>query len=246
MSVLLRIFLIVNLTCIATAQAAEPDWSDYGQLLTHYVAAGEIEGVPLNRVNYSAWRNDPLWPGVVKMIADYPAEQLQTRAEKLSFYINVYNILAIKMVLDHWPLESIKDAGSLFRPVWHKDAGTVNGTTVSLQTVEDDYLRAMEEPRIHMAIVCASVSCPDLRAEPYQATKLEAQLDDQAKTFLHNAAKGVRVEGNEVETSKIFDWFEKDFAKVGGVETFLRKYRELPEKPEIDADLNYNWHLNGA
>ena len=236
--------LLSLLTC-NTSQAAEPDWNAYGQLLRQYVSAGEIDGVPLNQVNYSAWKKDPLWPQVVDQIATYPADQLQTRAEKLSFYINAYNILAIKMVLDHWPVNSIKDAGSLFRPVWKKDVGTLHGKTVTLQSVEDDLLRSMGEPRIHMAIVCASVSCPDLRAEPYLAATLDAQLDDQATRFLNNTAKGVQLNGNTIVTSKIFGWFEDDFATSGGVDAFIRHYRPLPENSEIDADIDYNWNLNG-
>ncbi len=225
--------------------AAEPDWTAYDHLLHQYVSAGEIDGVALNQVNYSAWREDPRWPEVVEQISKFPAEQLQTRAEKLSFYINAYNILAIKTVLDHWPVESIKDAGSLFRPVWRRDAGTLHGKVISLQSVEDDLLRSMAEPRIHMAIVCASVSCPDLRAEPYRAATLNIQLDDQAKAFLHNTAKGARVSGDTVEVSKIFDWFEDDFSVSGGIEKFIRQYLQLPANNTIKADIDYNWQLNG-
>ena len=236
--------LTIALAC-TQANAAEPDWNHYAQLLQRHVSAGEIDGVKLNTVNYSAWRNDPLWPQVISQLESVPADQLQTREEKLAFYINAYNILAIKMVLDHWPAESIKDAGSLLRPVWGKNVGKLHGKTVTLQGVEDDLIRSLGEPRIHMAIVCASVSCPDLRAEPYRVATLGAQLDDQATQFLHNDAKGVRIDGNTVYASKIFDWFEGDFEGVGGVEAFIRRYRELPANSEIDPDIPYNWNLNG-
>lgn len=231
---------------ITPAFAAEPDWSAYGQLLQRHVSAGEIDGVKLNTVNYSAWRIDPLWPQVVSQLETFPAEQLKTRDEKLSFYINAYNILAIKMVLDHWPVKSIKDAGSLLRPVWRKNVGTLHGKTVTLQGVEDDLIRSLDEPRIHMAIVCASVSCPDLRAEPYRTDTLNAQLDEQTSQFLNNAAKGVTIKGNSVKVSKIFDWFEDDFGGEKGVEAFIRRYRELPASSNIDANITYNWKLNGS
>ncbi len=129
--------------------------------------------------------------------------------------------------------------------MWGKNVGKLHGKTVTLQGVEDKMIRTLGEPRIHMAIVCASVSCPDLRAEPYRVATLNAQLDDQSTHFLHNDAKGVRIDGNTVYASKIFDWFEGDFDDVGGVEGFIRRYRELPANSEIDPDITYNWNLNG-
>lgn len=119
-------------------------------------------------------------------IKQFPVKNLSSREKKLAFYINSYNILALKMVVDHWPLKSIKDIGSLFRPVWGKVAGTISGKLVSLDDIENDIIRPMGEPRIHLAIVCASVSCPDLRTEPYTAKKLDSQLDEQVRLFLNN------------------------------------------------------------
>lgn len=235
---------VVALLLSHPLQAAEPDWSAYRQLLQDHVRSGELEGVKLTVVDYPAWQNNPLWPQVVEQLNTYPADQLQTRAEKLAFYINAYNILAIKMVLDNWPLDGIRDAGSLLFPVWRKDVGQLHGKTVTLQQVEDDMIRSLNEPRIHMAIVCASVSCPDLRPEPYTAAQLEQQLEEQTRAFLHNDAKGVRINGNDVEVSKIFDWFEKDFADAGGVKAFIERYRPLPAQSSIDDYLDYNWNLN--
>lgn len=238
------------LTCgllqVMPAFAAEPDWTPYAQLLEKHVRPGERDGVALNQVNYSALKNDPLWPQVVALVEQFPVTQLASPQEKLSFHINAYNVFALKMVLDHWPVKSIKDAGSLLRPVWKKPVGTLDGKTVTLQQVEDDFLRSMGEPRIHMAIVCASVSCPDLRNEPYRAATLETQLEDQATSFLANKKKGLYLEDDTVHVSKIFSWFEDDFAVSGGVEKFLRRYQSLPEKLSIDADIDYNWTLNGS
>lgn len=104
----------------------------------------------------------------------------------------------------------------------------------------------MGEPRIHLAIVCASVSCPDLRNEPYTATTLNKQLDEQANAFLRNDKKGLHIAKDEILVSKIFKWFKKDFEKVGGVEAFTRGYRaDLPVAYEIDADIDYDWSVNG-
>ena len=149
------------------------------------------------------------------------------------------------MVLDHWPIDSIKDIGSLISPVWGKFAGDIDGKAVSLDEIENKILRTMGEPRIHFAIVCASVSCPDLRNTPYTSSKLNAQLDEQAQQFLSNTEKGLRIEKDSIHISKIFDWFEKDFKSVGGVEAFIRGYRiDLPKLPLKD-DIDYDWNMNG-
>ncbi len=104
----------------------------------------------------------------------------------------------------------------------------------------------MGEPRIHLAIVCASVSCPDLRNEPYTAVKLESQLDDQVQQFLNNQGKGLKIENKVIRLSKIFDWFEEDFDGNGGIAGFIKKYR--PDLPElrIKANIPYDWSVNGV
>ena len=151
------------------------------------------------------------------------------------------------MVLDHWPLESIKDAGSFFSPVWGKDAGVIGGKTVSLDDIENDIIRPMGEPRIHLAIVCASVSCPDLNRQPYTAAALNKQLDQQASIFLHNDKKGLYIAHDEIVVSKIFKWFRHDFDKAGGVDVFIRGYRpDLPVDYAITPGIAYNWSVNGV
>jgi hypothetical protein len=138
-----------------------------------------------------------------------------------------------------------KDVGTLISPVWDKPAGSINGKTVSLDDIENKILRQMGEPRIHFAIVCASVSCPDLRNTPYTASNLNAQMNEQVQQFLANADKRVRIGDRNIQISRIFDWFEMDSKPAGGVETFIRRYRaDLPELPLKDG-INYDWSLNG-
>ncbi|HLF95669.1 MAG TPA: DUF547 domain-containing protein [Methylococcaceae bacterium] len=227
------------------AQAAEPDWSAYGQLLERHLSRRSEAGIELMWLDYSTLRHDPAFPPVVEQIAVFPAENLRTLEERLAFHINAYNILAIKTVLEHWPVQSIKDAGSLLRPVWKRPAGQVSGKPLSLDEIEDG-LRQLGEPRIHMAIVCASKSCPDLRREPYAAAKLDRQLAEAAAAFLDNPAKGLRVEDGAIRVSKIFDWFGGDFEAAGGVAVFLTRYHAaLPAGLPVRADLPYDWSLNG-
>ena len=224
--------------------AAEPDWSSYALALKN-VSSGTKNNVKLALVDYQTLKENGKLEAAYQQLSSFPVKNLNSKKEKLAFYINAYNILALKTVIDHWPLDSIKDVGSLLSPVWGKPAGSIDGKTVSLDDIENKILRPMGEPRIHFAIVCASVSCPDLRDTPYTASKLNAQLDEQVQKFLGNADKGLRVGNESIQISRIFDWFGKDFKPAGGVEAFIRRYRsDLPELP-LKEDINYDWNVNG-
>jgi len=224
--------------------AAEPDWNAYAEVLKN-VTPGTKNNVKLALVDYQTLKENGKLEAAYQQLSSFPVKNLSNKDEKLAFYINAYNILALKTVIDHWPLDSIKDDGSLLSPVWGKPAGSIDGKTVSLDDIENKILRPMGEPRIHFAIVCASVSCPDLRNTPYTASKLNAQLDEQVQKFLTNADKGLRVGDKDIQISKIFDWFGKDFKPAGGVEAFIRRYRsDLPELP-LKEDINYDWNVNG-
>ncbi|MCW8885491.1 MAG: DUF547 domain-containing protein [Motiliproteus sp.] len=226
------------------AAAAEPDWRSYNELLNEYVSPGQAQGVTLNQVNYSALKSDPRWQQLLAMLESYPLASLESRQEKIAFYINAYNVLAIKTVVDHWPLESIKDVGSWLSPVWKRDAGMLGGSPVSLDHIEHGVLRKLDEPGIHFAIVCASLSCPDLRTEAFVAERLEMQLSDQLQQFVANDAKGAQVDGNRLRISKIFDWFEGDFKQAGGVVPYIQKNTGI-SATKLDGYLNYDWRVNG-
>ncbi|MDP3330896.1 MAG: DUF547 domain-containing protein, partial [Methylococcaceae bacterium] len=162
---------LLNLTLSLSVFAASPDWSVYAKALQS-VKTGNKHDTPLNVVDYSALINWGQLEAAYQVIKAFPVKSLASKEEKLAFYINTYNILALKMVLDNLPVDSIKDVGNLLSPVWKKTAGVIAEKDVSLDAIENDVIRKMGEPRIHFAIVCASVSCPDLRTEPYTAEKL--------------------------------------------------------------------------
>ncbi|MFU8787758.1 MAG: DUF547 domain-containing protein [Methylobacter sp.] len=236
---------VLNLTLSVTVFAASPDWSVYAKALQS-VKTGNKHDTPLNQVDYSALKKSGQLEAAYQIIKTFPVATLASKEEKLAFYINTYNILALKMVLDNFPVDSIKDVGNVLSPVWKKTAGEIGGKEVSLDAIENDVIRKMGEPRIHFAIVCASVSCPDLRTEPYTAEKLNVQLDDQAKSFLNNAKKGLNDDGKVIHVSKIFDWFGKDFKTVGGIEAFIRQHRSGLSKAAIETDIDYDWSLNSV
>lgn len=225
--------------------AEEPDWTSYQTVLSH-VKPGIKNGVLLIQVDYQTIKTNGSLDKAVEELSAFKLERLTDKNEKLAFYINAYNILALKKVADYWPTESIKDAGSLFTPVWDKPAGNLGGKTVTLGEVEHKILRPMGEPRIHLAIVCASVSCPDLRDEPYTAMRLDNQLNDQTRQFLNNKGKGLKIEKKVIRISKIFDWFEDDFERIGGVSAFLKHYKKDLPKLKVKANIPYDWATNGV
>ena len=228
------------------------DFSTWDGLLKKYVASKTINRVKLNAVNYKKLGKDEAYTKLVKDLEKSSLSSLKTREEKLAFWINVYNIMAAKMVLDNYPVKSIKDAGSLFTAVWKKPVGTVAGQNRTLNEIEHEILRKMGEPRIHVAIVCASVSCPDLRPEAYTAKKLNVQLDEQMKQFLANAKKGLRVDKKKgrIYLSSIFKWFKEDFESKGGVRAFIAPYSPENLKGAVAnkrlrvSYLDYDWGLN--
>ena len=182
--------------------------------------------------------------------------KLKTYEEKLAFWINVYNVFAVKIVADNYPVKSIKDVGGLFKSVWKVKAGIVGGREYTLHEIEHEILRKMEEPRIHAAIVCASISCPNLSIETFIPERINEQLDIQMKGFLANPKKGMRVETSgalkRLFLSPIFDWFKEDFESRGGVLKFIEPYVD-PKHRQVFTNsslsilyMDYNWSINGS
>ncbi|MGI9039132.1 MAG: DUF547 domain-containing protein [Gemmatimonadota bacterium] len=185
-----------------------------------------------------------------------------SRDERLALWINAYNAYTIKLILTRYPdIESIKDIPRR----WKRDDWLVGGERYSLDAMEHEILRKeFDEPRIHFAIVCASISCPDLQPEAYQGAKIEEQLTRAARGFLTNPEKGMRIERKdpflggeyyEVRLSSIFKWFGEDFEKQAGSRIdFVRPYVEPDTRALLDANrddlkvrfLDYDWDLNGT
>ena len=240
-----RIFLIITLLlCLPNAYAEPVKWSNYAGLLLTHVQPGEKNGVQVNLVDYSAWKADPRRLKVLRKLENFDLSILHTKDEKLAFWINTYNIMAIEKVLSHWPIESIRDEGNFFNSVWKQPVIMVAGKIRSLNEIEHHILRPMGQPLIHVAIVCASVSCPDLRREPYTAENLQAQLQAQATDFLANADKGLYVDADGLHISSIFVWFEDDFGDEGVV-AWLHQYRkDIRPDAKIVSYLPYDWYIN--
>lgn len=222
-------------------------WQPYQMLLDNHLAPATIEGIELTALDYHGVKDDPAFREMVKRLEKFSLLTMTSGNDSLAFWINAYNFLAIKIVVDNYPVESIKDIGSLFTSVWKKDAGIIGEKIYTLNEIEHEILRKQfEEPRIHFSIVCASLSCPDLRGKVYLPSVLESQLNVAAANFLNNKSKGLQTIGNQLKISQIFNWFEDDFQPAGGVWKFIRKYRPdlgVEKKYSIDY-LTYDWRLN--
>lgn len=169
--------------------------------------------------------------------------------QQLAFLINTYNGYQLRQVIDHYPLASIKDVGSLFSSPWSKKFFTLFNEPASLDIVEHQMIRKLfDEPRIHFAVNCASISCPPLMPEAFVASNLDAQLDAATINFLSDRQANY-LEGSTLYLSKIFDWYEEDFG--GNVVAFVAGYWSEPsgllkQKPNTIkvAYSSYDWNLN--
>ncbi len=231
---------------LAPVRAEALDEGLYAQILEQYSRA--VADTAGTRVDYPGLARSADWKRLIRSLSRSEPAALETREERLAFWINAYNILAIDTVVRNQPVDSIRDIGSLWSPVWDREAGTIAGKPYSLGEIEHEILRPMQEPRIHLAIVCASTSCPSLRREPFTAARLDAQLDDATRAFLASPTKGLRIEADAIRLSKIFDWFEEDFEAVGGVRAFVRRYAPPAARAGLDGRriryLDYDWRLN--
>jgi len=167
---------------------------------------------------------------------------------QLAYWINVYNAFTVKLIVDNYPVASIKDIKKgipFISTVWDIKFIEFENETIDLNKVEHGILRKkFDEPRIHFAVNCASFSCPRLLNEAFVAEKLEQQLSQMTIHFLNDHEKN-RFTKNEIQLSKIFKWFRSDFTKQGSLIKFLNQY--APVKIDINANinyLNYNWQLN--
>ena len=215
------------------------EWpAEYARLLGKYVTPAGVK--------YSEWKASAddmkAIQAVVDGIAAAPASGAKGR-EQLAFHINAYNAWILREALAKYPVKSVKDTLFTF---FTGNRIVVAGEKMSFNRLEKDIIRPrFGEPRIHFALNCASRSCPPLRAEPYDATRLDAQLDEQARGYV-NSERGVKVSGETAQYSKIFDWYKDDFGGDAGVAALMKKYRKGPSAFKTVGHQDYDWSLNEA
>jgi Protein of unknown function, DUF547 len=178
------------------------------------------------------------------------------RAEQFAYWVNLYNALTVKVVLDHYPVASIRNIdispGLFSDGPWDAELARVEGEPVSLNDIEHRILRPIwRDARVHYAVNCASVGCPDLAPEAFTAGNSDALLEAGARAYV-NSLRGARVESGRLTVSSIYIWFEEDF---GGsdrtVIEHLRRYADPPLAEQLRSirsidDDTYDWSLNDA
>ncbi len=239
----LRGIALVLVLVIASSRQAHADTIDHSAwdgLLKQYV--DDNGRVAYRRLQSEA--GDTL-RGYLATLATAPVEKLAPK-ERLAFWINAYNAIIVAAVLEGYSAEGPLRRIRLFKSYRQ----TIAGEARTPDDIEHGILRPrFQDFRAHFALVCASTSCPKLRREAYVATSLDAQLDDQARSFLDDKGRN-RIEPatGKVELSQIFEWFNEDFERVGGLAAALMPYisHEQAEllrqgKPTF---LAYDWSLN--
>ncbi len=263
-----RLLEFPSTSTIATQPAFSYD--DYVAALSAYV---DDRGM----VDYPSLKDDrQQLDTFAALLARVSAEQYEkwSAAARIAFWINAYNALTLEAILEHYPIKASL-AASLIYPensirqipgVWGKLQFRVTGRRMTLNQIEHDTLRTQfDEPRIHMALVCAAMGCPPLRNEPYLGDKLDAQLDDQTRRFLAHPDKfRIDRDANTVFLSPIFKWFGQDFVKRYGTDqkftnhndaqravlNFASRYLEPDDRRYLETGTyrieytDYDWSLN--
>lgn len=229
--------------CVLSPVAAEVNYTEYGRLLECYV---EAEGV-----RYQAWADhaeDRLaLKEFLREASEIDVPALSVGAQK-AFYINLYNAAMLEAVFEHWPIDSVKKIGLLPFSIFKKDFIQQGGRRLSLDEVEKGILlKQYFDPRIHFAVNCASESCPPLRAEPFVAARLDAQLDEQTRHFARSQrAARINLKKKSVAYSELFKWYKDDFADANPGQ-YLNRYRDQALPLDFAVEwIEYDWSLNSV
>lgn len=244
---------------VSGTQTTEPlNYDNYASILKTYVnenAMVDYQGLQKKRQKLDTF-NETLSTVTTETYESWE------QAEQIAFWTNAYNSLTLQSIIDQNPLKkSIRDIPG----VWRGRKFQLVGQSKTLDNIEHKTLRVdFNEPRIHMALVCAAVSCPPLRNEPYTGEKLDAQLEDQTRQFLASP-HGFRIDraADEVYLSSIFQWFGEDWKATYGVEekftgnaneravlNFISGYLNPDDRAYLEAGdykvkyLDYDWALN--
>jgi len=194
--------------------------------------------------------------GDLQMIKAFIEGEAEIIPETLSadeatvYWANLYNALTLQIVLENYPVKSIREIKSGFRPgPWKRKLVTINGENLSLDNIEHDILRQKyPSPYVHYMVNCASVGCPNLKPGLWQIDTLEADQKSAARDFI-NSRRGAVVTDKGLKLSSIYKWFKKDFGGQAGVLAHIHKYAGPDLAAAIDRGVktrkyDYDWSLN--
>jgi hypothetical protein len=211
------------------------DHSQWDMLLKKHV---DEDGL----VNYMGFKNDrEALSDYLEMLSTQQPDSNWSVQELLAYYINLYNAYTVDLILENYPLNSIKDISG----AWTKGIVPIGKNHLSLGGIENGVLRKMNEPRIHFAINCASISCPNLLNEAYTAAKINEQLNRATQEFINSSKNDINP--NNPQLSSIFDWYRKDFVVDGeqNVIDYINQFSNTKISRDATIDYKeYNWNLN--
>lgn len=210
------------------------DHSNWDILLKKYVADN-------GDVDYKGFKKDSkaLNNYVTYLSIQVPTDQWSIN-EQLAYFINVYNANTIKLIIDNYPIKSIKNISN----PWLKNRIKIGDKDYSLADIENGILRKMNEPRIHFAINCASFSCPKLLNSAYSASNVQELMDRATKEFINNPVTN-QLTIEEVKLSEIFKWYKSDFTEGMSLIEYINQYADVKIAPNAKIGfLDYNWNLN--
>lgn len=230
------------------------DHGAWDKFLKTYVAA---DATGLNRVAYAMVTDTDkeALRAYLAQLAAVPVSRLD-RDEQRAYWVNMYNALTLRVVLDHYPVGSIQDIdlgpGIFSSGPWDRKLVKIDGEMVSLNDIEHRILRPIwKDPRLHYAVNCASVGCPNLQRSAFTAARMDVMLDRAASVYVNNA-RGVRFDDGALVVSKVYAWFQDDFGgSEAAVLDHLRRYADgdlaakLRRATGIAAYV-YDWSLNDA
>lgn len=219
----------------AQAVASRPDHAAWDRLLQQHVR-------PDGTVNYPGFAADRArLEAYLQNMGAFDPDTTWVRGRQLAYFINLYNALTVMLIVDNYPLKSIRD---LPNP-WGQKRVTLGDRAYSLDDLEHKVLRPMGEARIHFAINCASRSCPALQPRAFTEENLDAQLESATRAFINDPAHN-RVGPRSADLSRLFNWYRGDFEKAAGsLPAFLNRYLDTPLPPDVRIRfLPYDWNLN--
>ncbi len=236
------------LACSANSQDVKPPREPvshdlWDELLQKHVNA---EGL----MNYKGMQRDSARLNrYLRLLSGAHPQSSWTEAEQMAYWINAYNAFTVKLILNHYPVESIKDIKRgipLVNSVWDIRFIKIQDQTYDLNQIEHQILRPLfKDARIHAAINCASFSCPRMLRHAFTAVNLDQQLDTAMRGFINDPLRN-RITSDKAEVSAIFSWFSGDFKRdAGSIRAYLNRYSKIKisETGKISF-LNYDWRLN--
>lgn len=235
-------------SCLVRATDFDAQHGQWTRLLAHHVTNGMVQ--------YASIHADPTeLDHYLDSLARVSVEQFNAwqRPDQLAFLINLYNAATVRLIVQNYPITSIRKIGTLWKGPWKQETVHLWGKVLTLDSLEHEIIRPrFQEPRIHFAVVCAAKGCPPLRGEAYVGARLDAQLDDQARQFLASPQKNrIDAEERTVYLSPIFKWYAGDFeAKSGSVLSAIRPFWPSSNIAALDLPglkvryTDYDWSLN--